>query len=53
MNPTKKLFVVTYTHENWADYTEAKFQSMEHALEFASYVTNANYKVFAVETLTK
>lgn len=55
MDYCKNIIVVTYTHETWGSYTEAKFYNMDDALFFAKTLVNKfeGYSVFSVETVKK
>jgi hypothetical protein len=55
MNYHKNCIVVTYTHETWGNYTEAKFYNFQEALEFSEMLLSDfdGYSIFSIETKTK
>lgn len=55
MDYSKNIVLVTYSHETWKNYIDAKFYSMEDALDFSDLLLNefSGYSIFSIEIKPK
>lgn len=55
MNYSENIVLVTYTHETWKTYIDAKFYSMVDALDFSDLLLNefSGYSIFSIEIKQK